>query len=81
MSQLISVLVGIFTYIVIFKLLFADLNDFSTRLKKTSYYLPLAILLDEFLDWNQSFLKKCLRILLWLPSGIVVGTIVYKFLN
>ena len=73
---IISVLVGGLTYVLMFQLLFSDLSDLFTRLKKFTYQFPLAILLDEFLDWNRSFLKKGLRILIWIPSGAVLGLIV-----
>lgn len=75
----ISVLAGIFTYFVLFKMLFADSSDFIRKLKGTAYYFPLALVFDHFFNWSPSFRKMSLRILLWLPSGVVVGVIVYKF--
>lgn len=81
MSELISGLIAILTYFVLFKLLFEDLNEFAEKLKSTLYLSPIALILDFVINWSPSFRKLSLRILFWLPSGLLTGLMAYVLLR
>jgi hypothetical protein len=81
MSILISILFAILTYFLLFKVFFEDLEDFAERLKNFLFFFPIAFVLDYVTNWSPSSNKMSLRVLLWLPSGICAGIILYKLLQ
>jgi hypothetical protein len=79
--MLIAILAGIFTYLVVFKLLFEDSAEFFIKLKRTALYLPLEWVLDYFFNWSPSEPKLSWKMAVWLLSGFAVGVITYHYLR
>ena len=81
MAKLIGVFVGLTTYVILFKVLFQDFVEFRAKLKGTTIYYSIALFLDALFNWSPSFRKISIRVLLWLPSGLATGAVVYHYLK
>jgi hypothetical protein len=81
MAETISVLIATATYVGLFRVFFDSFDDFSGKFKATLYTFPIALILDYVVNWSPSFQGLSLKVLLWLPSGLITGVVIYKFLR
>ena len=75
MDLLIAICAVVVTYLLLYKILFEDFDDFIDQLKSGLGWLPLTLLVDY------DFSNATWRLWVWLPSGILIGGVLLDFLS